>query len=45
MRGLFAVGVGIALGVTIAIILAAREDAPSGAPIPAAATPAAGGGA
>lgn len=35
MRGLFALGLGIALGVTIAIILAAREDAPGAVPIPA----------
>ena len=34
MRGLFAVGIGVALGVSIAIILAAREPARAGASSP-----------
>lgn len=36
MRGLFAVAVGVALGVTIAVILAAREPAPVSAVPPRA---------
>jgi hypothetical protein len=36
MRGLFAVGLGIAIGVTIAVVLAAREPAPAGAATPRA---------
>ncbi len=34
MRGLLAFGVGVALGVSIAVILAAREPAPILAPSP-----------
>ena len=29
MRGLFAIGLGLALGVTVAVIFAAREPAPA----------------
>lgn len=35
MRGLFAIGLGVALGVTVAVILAAREPAPAGTMPPA----------
>ncbi len=34
MRGLFAVGIGVAIGVTIAVILAAREPLPAVAAAP-----------
>jgi len=36
MRGLFAVAVGVALGLSIAVILAAREPAPASARPPGA---------
>lgn len=35
MRGLFAIAVGVALGVTVAVVLAAREPAPAGVVPPA----------
>ena len=36
MRGLAALGFGVALGIAIAVILAAREPAPAGAAMPRA---------
>lgn len=35
MRGLLAIGLGVVIGVTVAVILAAREPAPAGVPPPA----------
>ena len=43
MRGLFAVGLGVAIGVTIAVILAAREPIPAVATTPSSDEPSAEG--